>query len=82
MYVILDVVYNQSDDNWFYKNDAIAALARVYQYWIALSDCDGFRVNSLKHVFPEDSRKFCTAIREYAESIGKDNFLLTGEMIP
>ncbi|MDZ8222666.1 alpha-amylase family glycosyl hydrolase [Nostoc sp. ChiVER01] len=80
MYVILDVVYNQNADNWFYKNDAIAALARVYQYWIALSDCDGFRVNSLKHVSPEDSRKFCTAIREYAESIGKDNFLLTGEM--
>ncbi|MBD0390282.1 MAG: alpha-amylase, partial [Nostoc sp. C3-bin3] len=80
MYVILDVVYNQSADNWFYKNDAIAALARVYQYWIALSDCDGFRINSLKHVSPEDSRKFCTAIHEYAESIGKDNFLLTGEM--
>ncbi|MEH2436055.1 MAG: alpha-amylase family glycosyl hydrolase [Nostoc sp.] len=80
MYVILDVVYNQNADNWFYKNDAIAALARVYQYWIALSDCDGFRVNSLKHVSPEDSRKFCTAIHEYAESIGKENFLLTGEM--
>ncbi|MEH1925814.1 alpha-amylase family glycosyl hydrolase [Nostoc sp.] len=80
MYVILDVIYNQSADNWFNRDEVIAALARVYQYWIALSDCDGLRIDSLKHISPEDSRKFCTAIREYAESIGKENFLLTGEI--
>lgn len=62
------------------NNQVIAAIARVYQYWIALSDCDGFRIDAVKHVSPEDSRKFCTAIREYAQSIGKDNFLLTGEI--
>ncbi|UFP95048.1 alpha-amylase family glycosyl hydrolase [Gloeobacter morelensis] len=59
---------------------ALAGLARVYQYWIALSDCDGFRVDAVKHVSPVESRKFCTAIHEYAQSIGKDNFLLTGEL--
>jgi glycosidase len=61
--------------------DTIAALAQVYQYWIALSDCDGFRVDAVKHVSPRESRKFCNAIHEYAQSIGKDNFLLMGEIM-
>jgi len=53
---------------------------RVYQYWIGLSDCDGFRVDTVKHVSWEASRNFCGAIHEFAESIGKDNFLLIGEV--
>jgi len=62
------------------REDVIAALAQVYQYWIALSDCDGFRVDAVKHVSPRSSRKFCNAIHGFAESIGKDNFLLVGEL--
>jgi len=62
------------------REDVIAALARVYQYWIALSDCDGFRVDAVKHVSPLASRKFCDAIHGFAQSIGKDNFLLVGEL--
>jgi glycosidase len=64
------------DDN----DKVISALANAYQYWIALTDCDGFRVDAVKHVSVEASRKFCTAIHEYAQSIGKDNFFLTGEI--
>jgi glycosidase len=62
------------------REDVIAALARAYQYWIALSDCDGFRVDAVKHVSPSASRQFCDAIHGYAQSIGKDNFLLVGEL--
>lgn len=62
------------------QDDVIAALAKVYQYWIAVSDCDGFRVDAVKHVSPRSSRKFCNAIHGFAESIGKDNFLLVGEL--
>ena len=62
------------------REDVIAALARVFQYWIALSDCDGFRVDAVKHVSPRSSRKFCDAIHGFAQSIGKDNFLLVGEL--
>lgn len=58
----------------------LAALIRVYQYWIALSDCDGFRIDTVKHVSWDASRHFCGAIHEYAESIGKENFLLLGEV--
>lgn len=62
------------------NNEVISALIKVYQYWIAVSDCDGFHLDAVKHIAPEYSRKFCTAIREYAQSIGKDNFLLIGEI--
>ncbi len=55
-------------------------LLKVYQYWIALTDCDGFRVDTVKHVSFEASRNFCGGIHEYAESIGKENFLILGEV--
>jgi len=58
----------------------LEALIKVYQYWIALTDCDGFRVDTVKHVSFEASRSFCGAIHEYAESIGKENFLVVGEV--
>jgi glycosidase len=62
------------------RDDVLAALVRTYQYWIALSDCDGFRVDTVKHVPWEVSRNFCGAVHEYAESIGKHNFLIVGEV--
>lgn len=62
------------------RGDVLSALLRAYQYWIALSDCDGFRIDTVKHVSFEASRNFCGAIHEYAESIGKENFLLLGEV--
>jgi glycosidase len=62
------------------RNEVLTALLDVYRYWIALSDCDGFRIDTVKHVPFEASRNFCGGIREYAESIGKENFLLLGEV--
>jgi glycosidase len=62
------------------RSDTLSAIIKAYQYWIALSDCDGFRIDTVKHVSWEASRNFCGAIREYAESIGKENFLLLGEV--
>lgn len=60
--------------------DVLATLAQCYKYWIALTDCDGFRIDTVKHVTFAQARAFCGAIKEYAASIGKHNFLLTGEM--
>ncbi len=62
------------------SQDVLSALIKVYQYWIALTDCDGIRVDTVKHVSFEASRNFCGAIHEYAESIGKQNFLIIGEV--
>lgn len=62
------------------NREALAALIKVYQYWIALSDCDGFRVDAAKHVPKSACREFFLGIYDYTQFIGKDNFLLTGEI--
>jgi len=55
-------------------------LARCFKYWIALTDCDGFRIDTLKHVSLEQARNFCGSIKEFAANIGKENFFLLGEI--
>ncbi|MCC5828350.1 MAG: hypothetical protein JJU36_02775 [Phycisphaeraceae bacterium] len=62
-------------------DDAVVdALVRCYQYWLAVTDCDGFRIDTVKHVPHEVSARFCHGIRDYARQIGKENFLLLGEV--
>jgi glycosidase len=55
-------------------------LASCYKYWIALTDCDGFRIDTLKHVSFEEARNFCGTIKEFAANLGKGNFFLVGEL--
>ena len=55
-------------------------LARCYKYWIALTDCDGFRIDTLKHISFEQGRNFCGSIKEFAANLGKENFFLVGEI--
>ncbi len=62
------------------RPDTLARLIFIYQYWIAFTDCDGLRIDTLKHVSGEEGRNFCGAVKEFAESIGKSNFLLLGEV--
>jgi glycosidase len=59
----------------------LSCLASCYKYWISLTDCDGFRIDTLRHVSPEVTRDFCSAIKEFAVNIGKKNFLLVGEIV-
>ena len=65
---------NEEDDQ------TLKAIIRCYQFWIALSDCDGFRIDAAKHIPKHICQRFCFAIFGYAQSIGKDNFLLVGEI--
>jgi len=58
----------------------LGRLADCYKYWIALTDCDGFRIDTLKHVSLEEGRNFCGAIKEFAANLGKSNFFLVGEV--
>lgn len=59
---------------------ALSYLAQIYKYWIALSDCDGFRIDTVKHVSLDEARNFCGTIKEFAETLGKRNFFLVGEL--
>ena len=60
--------------------DVLGHLVDCYRYWIALTDCDGFRIDTLKHVSFEQGRNFCGAIKEFAANLGKASFLLVGEI--
>ncbi|MEO6785949.1 MAG: alpha-amylase family glycosyl hydrolase, partial [Chthoniobacteraceae bacterium] len=64
----------------FDSTEALDDLARCYKYWIALTDCDGFRLDTLKHVPEEDGRNFCGTIKEFAGNLGKADFFLVGEV--
>jgi glycosidase len=64
----------------FDGSDALSDLARCYKYWIALTDCDGFRLDTLKHVPTETARNFCGSIKEFAANLGKADFFLVGEV--
>jgi len=55
-------------------------LITAYQYVVARFDIDGYRIDTLKHVEREFARTFGNAIREFALSIGKKNFLTFGEV--
>jgi len=60
--------------------NALNDVARCYKYWIALTDCDGFRVDTLKHVDEETGRNFCGTLKEFAANLGKSDFFLVGEV--
>jgi len=64
----------------FRLDRSLGLLSRCYQYWIALTDCDGFRIDTLKHVSLEEARNFCGAIKEFAQNLGKSDFFLVGEI--
>ena len=58
----------------------LSDLARCYKYWIALTDVDGMRLDTLKHVPRETARNFCGTIKEFAANLGKLDFFLVGEI--
>lgn len=60
--------------------DTLSNLVACYQYWIALTDIDGFRIDTVKHMSLGEARNFCGAIREYADTLGKQDFLLVAEI--
>jgi glycosidase len=61
-------------------SQALWALCRAYQFWIAYADVDGFRVDTVKHMDPGATRLFTSVIHEFTQRIGKENFYLIGEI--
>jgi len=70
----------QRDGQYRRVSSAMACLCAAYCFWMAYADLDGFRIDAAKHMGPEVLRAFCDVIREFAQSIGKERFLLVGEV--
>ncbi|MBV8781876.1 MAG: hypothetical protein JO353_10800, partial [Phycisphaerae bacterium] len=57
------------------------ALIRVFKYWIAKCDVDGYRMDTITHTEPSATAIFINAIHEYAKAIGKHNFYIFAEIV-
>lgn len=59
---------------------AMKILCACYKYWMVLTDVDGFRLDTVKHIDPGATRYFTTEIHEFGKGIGKNNFYVIGEI--
>jgi glycosidase len=75
-----DIHQGSGDIDQYVPSAALWALCEVYKYWIALTDIDGFRVDTVKHMDPGATRFFASVIHEFTQRIGKENFYLIGEI--
>src|SRR5262245_49720563 len=73
-------IWVRRDGQYRQGSSALACLVLVYCFWIAYADVDGFRIDAAKHMGSESLRAFCDVIREFTQSIGKERFLLAGEI--
>ena len=55
-------------------------LSYIYTWWILKTDCDGFRVDTAKHVNIEFWEYFLPYVQSVCGKIGKNNFLIFGEV--
>jgi glycosidase len=58
----------------------LAILIRIHAYLMARYDFDGYRIDTVKYVHPEMVEVFGNSMREFALSIGKQNFFTFAEV--
>jgi glycosidase len=63
-----------------FNGNTLSDLALCYKYWIALTDCDGFRIDTVKHITVNVSRAFLGSMKEFADARGKHDFFLVSEI--
>jgi glycosidase len=64
----------------YHASEAFIALCRAIQFWMELANIDGLRIDTVKHVDDAASRLFTSVIHEFAQTLGKENFYLIGEL--
>jgi len=75
-----DVNLGSGSIDKFRASASFFALCEAYKFWIAFTDIDGFRIDTVKHMDPGATRIFTSVIHEFTQSIGKENFYLIGEI--
>ncbi len=79
-YDLKDVHLGHGRIDDFKPSAALLALMEAYKFWIAFADLDGFRVDTVKHMDLGATRFIAAVLHEFAQSLGKENFLLLGEI--
>jgi Glycosidases len=80
-FVLKDFDLGSGEGDAFEPSDALRALTDCYKYWIAYADLDGLRLDTVKHMTAGAISWFVGEIHAFAESIGKRNFYLIGEIV-
>ena len=72
--------YTEGPDTATHEWTGLRLLTTCWRYWIALTDCDGFRVDTFKHITQAQARRFSEDCKNYAETLGKTNFAIFAEV--
>ncbi len=64
----------------FVPRPALDHMTKALKFWIAYADVDGFRIDTVKHIEPGATRALAVEVKEYAQTLGKENFFLLGEI--
>ncbi len=79
-----ETMFGDFSDGMFDYNtkntDFQAIFTDIHKWWIAYADVDGYRLDAAKHVTEDYLAYFSTHIRAYAQSLGKKNFYIVGEV--
>lgn len=75
-----DIRHGTGGDDDYRPSPALVNLVRAYQYWVALTDVDGFRIDTVKHMEVGATRYIATSMHEFGRLIGKTRFHLLGEI--
>jgi len=62
------------------SEEVLQALVDTYVHWVELTDVDGYRLDAVPHVPHEFWLEFSYRMRERLDAIGKQRFLLLGEV--
>lgn len=75
-----DISHGEGATDDYRVSTALKSLCKVYQYWVAYADLDGYRIDTVKHMDVGATRYFVSVMREFTQAIGKENFFLLGEI--
>ncbi len=77
IFELKDLIQDESETGL--KN--LDLMVAVYSYWFALTDCDGFRIDTAKHIRPAWLDQFIDRIKTFASSLGKHDFFVFAEIV-
>lgn len=79
-FALKDIHHGRGSLDLYEPSEALRAICDIYKFWIAFADLDGFRIDTVKHLDLGATRFFTSVIKEFAQSLGKENFCLIGEI--
>src|SRR4051794_2143578 len=73
-------MYGRDFDLQWHNRQVLETIITCWTYWMALTDCDGFRIDTLKHVAISEAVEFTNSIKSFARGLDKEDFFLVGEV--